>query len=623
MTISLIPPEQREGRRTAVLWVAAVGASLLAAAAALFVAVRWNDISPVGKLSIIVCVTAVFLVAGETLRKTLPATGNVLFHLGALLIPVDVGALNLHLGMSWQELLLVEGIVCSVFFGGLAYIGRSKLLSAAAALGIVATAFGIGATTSVPAPVVLAAAAFAYSCVRPRSRAAQALAFTAGAMPILVLALTTGDLAPPTLLDLGLAAAAEPAYAVVTGLLAAFVLGRAAHLMKDVSLAGLAITALAANGATAWIASSLPSGADVVGPAAAFVVLQAVALAAMRDPFWGRIGRAIVNGAEIVAAIVTAQLVAYIATAPFVETGVFGDTATAPNRVLGGAFFMLGLGWVVSMLRHHLESDDPMLWRLGAIAAGVAAIAGVQAGTASASAIAVTMVIAAAGLIAARHPLTDAAAALALFYAPLTAHDHPLTAVLAAVGGAALLTVAARFAATDGRSLRPTWLTIVAVSKLAMAAAFAGSLIDGRADAAHLRPRLPDRRRRPRRCGPSCGVRRPGRVDRRPASRPREWNGRREAAHRRAAARPARRRRGAAIGQADRVRSDRTAPVRRREHRARLGPRHRGHRLRALRGRHRVGRTVAWSFRTTGAVPSRRPRVPASASACCCPAATP
>ena len=141
---------------------------------------------------------------------------------------------------------------------------------------------------------------------------------------------------------------------------------------------------------------------------------------------------------------------------------------------------MLGLGWVVSMLRHRLESDDPMLWRLGAIAAGIAAIAGVQAGTASTSAIAVTMVIAAAGLIAARHPLTDAAAALALFYAPLTAHDHPLTAVLAAVGGAALLTVAARFAATDGRSLRPTWLTIVAVSKLAMAAAFAGSSIDGR-----------------------------------------------------------------------------------------------------------------------------------------------
>jgi hypothetical protein len=480
VTISLIPPEQREGRRTAVVWVAAVGASLLAAAAALFVAVRWNDIPPVGKLSVIVCVTAVFLVTGETLRKTLPATGNVLFHLGALLIPVDVGALNLRLGLSWQELLLVEGIVCALLFGGLAYIGKSKVLLGASALGVVATAFGIGATTPVPAPVVLAVAALAFSFVRPRSRVAEAWAFAAGLMPILVLALGAGAAMPQALLDLGLGAADEPVFAITTGLLAAFVLGRAAHLRKDIGLAGLAFAALVSNGATAWFSSALPSEADVVGPAAAFVVLQLVALAVVRDAFWGRIGRSIANGAEIFAAIVSAQLVAFVATAPFVEEGFLSAGGSEPNRALGGAFVILALGWVVSMMRHVVQRDDAMLWRLGAIAASVSVIAGVQAGTASAIAIAVVMVIAAAGLVAVRHPLTDASAALALFYAPLVAHDHSLAAVLCGVVGAAVLTAAARLAATSGRTLRPTWLVIVAVSKLAMASAFAGSLIDTR-----------------------------------------------------------------------------------------------------------------------------------------------
>ncbi len=480
MTVSLMPPPEREARRAAVLWVAAVGASMLAAAAALFVAVRWNDLSPTGKLAVMVSVTAVFLVTGETLRKSLPATGNVPFHLGALLIPVDIGALNLRFGLSWQELLLVEGSVCTLLFGGLAYVGRSKLLSAASALGVVATAFGIGATTPVPAPVALAAAAFALACVQPPSRVAHGWAFTAGLMPLLVLTLHACDAAPRELLDLGLGAADEPLFAIATGLLSAFVLGRAAHIRKDIALAGLAIAALAANGATAWVSAALPREADLIGPAAAFVVLQAVAIAVVRDEFWGRFGRWLANGAELIAAIITAQLVMFVATAPFAESGVFGTDVSRPNRALGGAFVMLALGWVVSMVRHYVQSDDAMLWRLGAIAASVCAIAGVQAGTASASAIAVVMVMAAAGLIASRHPLTDAAAALALFYAPLTAHDHPLTAFLCAVGGAALLTVAARLAATDGRSLRPTWLTIVAVSKLAIASAFASQLVDPR-----------------------------------------------------------------------------------------------------------------------------------------------
>src|ERR671914_2658965 len=118
----------RRGQRTAALWVAGVGAGLVIAAAALFVAVRWNDLLPEAKLAIILGLTGAFLLSGFSIRRTLPTTGSVLYHLGAFLLPVDLGAVNLRIGLSWEELLLAEGILGVVAFSALSFLWRSSVL---------------------------------------------------------------------------------------------------------------------------------------------------------------------------------------------------------------------------------------------------------------------------------------------------------------------------------------------------------------------------------------------------------------------------------------------------------------------------------------------------------------
>lgn len=478
-TLTRPPPAISEARRTAVLWVAGLGASLLAAAAALFVAVRWNELPPEGKLAVMVAVTAVFLAAGEALRRTLPTTGNVLFHLGALLVPVDVGAVNLRLGLSWQELLLVEGIVCTVFFGALGAVGRSKLLQAASALGVVATAFGIGATTSVPASVALATAAVALHVARPRSVVASMWAVGAGLMPILVLSLKTIDAAPSALVQLGLQAGDDPAWAIATAVLSAFVLLRAAHLQRDVSLAWFGLGAIVANGTTAWLSSGLPRDLDVVAPAAAFVVLQIGAMAVVRDPFWSRIGRSLASAGELIAALTIVHIGSFVVLAPFAEsTPIWSGGGASPDRALGAAFAFVSLGWIASTLRRRLTGADAALWRATSIAAGLFAIASVQAGTAAAMPIAIAMVVVGAGLLALRHPFTDTAAALSLFYAPLTAWDHPAAAMVCGLSAAVFLTAAAHLAASDGRRARSTLLVATAIVTAGIASGFSALVID-------------------------------------------------------------------------------------------------------------------------------------------------
>ncbi len=70
------------GRRTGATWVAATGAFLLLAAATMFVATRWDQIPDAAKLAALVGVTGACALIGDRLRRTLPATGNALFHLG-------------------------------------------------------------------------------------------------------------------------------------------------------------------------------------------------------------------------------------------------------------------------------------------------------------------------------------------------------------------------------------------------------------------------------------------------------------------------------------------------------------------------------------------------------------
>src|SRR5947209_1176942 len=145
--------------RTGAVWVAGTGAFLLLAATALFVAVRWDDIPGAAKLGIVGALTGAFLLGGRALARTLPATGDVIFHLGALLIPVDVAAVSVRLGLGWRGLLLAEGLAAGSAVAVLAAGTGSIVLTWTAALGAVAAAAGVAAVSPIPAPLLLSLAA--------------------------------------------------------------------------------------------------------------------------------------------------------------------------------------------------------------------------------------------------------------------------------------------------------------------------------------------------------------------------------------------------------------------------------------------------------------------------------
>jgi hypothetical protein len=87
-----------------------MGAFLLVAAAAVFVAVQWDQLGERVKLGILAALTGGFLLAGRRFRTALPATAGVLYHLGAFLIPANVAAVALHLHFDAPQFLLLEGV---------------------------------------------------------------------------------------------------------------------------------------------------------------------------------------------------------------------------------------------------------------------------------------------------------------------------------------------------------------------------------------------------------------------------------------------------------------------------------------------------------------------------------
>src|SRR3954452_4306596 len=149
--------------RTGATWVAGTGAFLLLAAAALFVAVRWDDLPDAAKLGVVGALTGAFLLGGRALARTLPATGDVLFHLGALLIPIDVAAVSVRLRLGWRGLLLAEGLAAGSALVALAAPAASVVLASVAAVAPIALAPGSAAVTPLPVPLVLALAAVAAS----------------------------------------------------------------------------------------------------------------------------------------------------------------------------------------------------------------------------------------------------------------------------------------------------------------------------------------------------------------------------------------------------------------------------------------------------------------------------
>lgn len=154
-------PAGRAGNGSSVgaRWTSGLGAFLLVAAAATFTAVRWEEIPDEAKFGALVGCTIACLVADSRLRDRLPITSTALFHIGILLVPIDVAAVGVWRGWLWPDMLLAQGLAIAAACGGALYARRSVVLLWGTWLGVVLVTGGIGATLNAPAGLLLAVTA--------------------------------------------------------------------------------------------------------------------------------------------------------------------------------------------------------------------------------------------------------------------------------------------------------------------------------------------------------------------------------------------------------------------------------------------------------------------------------
>jgi hypothetical protein len=489
-----LPVISDDSRRTGATWVAGTGAFLLLAAAAVFVAVRWDQLPDAAKLGLLGALTGAFLVGGRALRRTLPATGDVLFHLGALLVPVDVAALHLRTGLGWRSLVLAEGVVAVAALAPLAAVSGSVVLGWAAGAGVAVLAAGVAATTPVPAPLALAAAAVAASLAgRPRIAVMwAAVAGLAPALGLLVVALlreagTAGGTG--VLTELGLAGRTAGLLAMVSGAMATVVIGIHAHRRRDPALGAVAIATAVVSVATTWTAAEIDGRSSVLALPAAFLVVELLLAVAQRDAFWHRLGAAGGAVVEIVAGALTVPLVALVLYAPFVEVG-FGVTSDgpgwSPDLAAGASLATLTVAWLLAGARRQTASGlDLSRLALRSVTSmptsvhlALSAIVAVEVATASTMATAVALLVFAAGFAAVGYRDLPALAAGSLaFWAPVTTWQHPAASVVAGlVGGAVVAEAAVR--RMGGGGLVGAWLLAAAATgtTLVGCAAAAGEL---------------------------------------------------------------------------------------------------------------------------------------------------
>lgn len=458
------------GRRAGATWVASTGAFLLVAAAAVFVAVQWDRLGPTARLGVVAVVTGGCLWGGRALRPVVPATGEVLFHLGAFLIPVDLAAAMLQGDPGWRSLVLAEGALGVVVLGGLGLVTGSVVLRWAGVAAVPVLAAGVAAWSAVPAPVILAAIALVADLAAGRwaGRAPVVWAATAGLAPVLgalvsALAAVVGTgVASPTLTgpgtpsplgagtlgDLGLAGASQALGAPVAGVLAAWVLAVDAHRRGDVAPAFLAMASVGIGLVTSAVAAEVSFGYWVVGSAAAFLVVEVLALALRHDPFWARPLGGAAAAAEVAAGAVTAWTVQF---------AVYGPGGLAPagpdgfDRMVALGFAVASLAWVAGDLRRYRGTPRPVAaavlrgggWEVATAAAAASAVLAVLYATASGPAVAFTFTAAAGLAVAGRRPTAGLLAGLAGPCALVTSFDHPLGGSLAMVAAAAVAAAAA------------------------------------------------------------------------------------------------------------------------------------------------------------------------------------
>jgi hypothetical protein len=364
----------RGARATAATWVAATGALLLLAAAGTFLAVSWDTMGLTARVAVVAAGTGAAILGGHRLHRTLPAVGAVVFHLGALLVPVDVLGLTLQLDATAGTRWLATGAVAVVAWSALALAGRSRALGWCAVAAVPAAATGLGLTLAWSPPLVVALTAaalvLAASSRLPgtdRLPAAAAMAVAAVALPLLVgVFVATGE--GPLRSDLAVAGwSSSWITALLTGVVSVGVLAGEAVRRRATLVAVTVPVAAGLTVLTVLLADGTPRLASMLALPLLAVLLELAALATTRDPFWRRITHPFAVFTEV-AGLLLLPALAWALLDPW----SLGTVTAAGELALASG--VVAVAWLAAALRRVPVGG----WRRGVVVATVA-MAGLHA----------------------------------------------------------------------------------------------------------------------------------------------------------------------------------------------------------------------------------------------------
>lgn len=439
-------------------WMSGLGAFLLVAAAATFVAVRWDEIPDEAKLGALLLLTVTCLGAASRLRARLPVTAAAFLHIGVLLVPIDVAAVGVGVAWDWPEMLLAQGIAVTAACGAAARLRPSLVFRVATWAGVVLLASGAGVAFGLPSGLLLATVAllvvpmFSFSGrghYQNGLSAAVGWATLAGLAVPLAAAERLGLPGAGVLSDLGLASAAPHPSAALTGAVAASTLFLVAHRWQSIPLALLGTASLLTGAATTWVGLEPGPGGTLVAVAVSLLLAEVTAWRWRRDPFWSGPLNLVARGGELLAALLTLWFAAVVATAPW-------QPAAEPLAALGAS--LLALTWLAATGRGRETGSEPAsadprsYWPWTSVPVGLSGsqpfAAAVAAGAAGVLATdgravgAVVVLVAAAASVTVPPGLRPGVAvnrvlgvALAA-WAPVTGHDQPALALGLGFAGA-------------------------------------------------------------------------------------------------------------------------------------------------------------------------------------------
>ena len=485
-------------RSKAATWVAGTGALLLLSAAATFLAVSWNLLGLPARVAIVAGLTGSALLGGHRLRRRLPAVGAVVYHLGALLVPVDVLGLGLQLELSSAAIWTSVGATAVVALPVLAVAGRSRTLAWGGVAGVPVLATGVGLwavgtgpVSALLVPSLVVAAAGLLLALRPRRDAGDArpdldesadLRQIAGLRQI-------ADRAAPTLAVASVFGSLLVSLAVAAGRVSGLPLTPAVagwapdSWLPAVATTVVAVVALAVSAArlrSSLIATSIPltvtAGALLavlppgtsratllLVPAGAFLLVQAAALLAVRQSEWSApLGRG-AAAVEIAALLLVGP--------PSVVAALAGSELIGVVPEYAGMFALVGAAWVLGAGRRWLsirmlDTASAIRPMVPALAALVSLHLAATLATAGAPRVAGGLVLAGAAcvLLALLPRAIDAAAisagaAVLLLLLATAATARGVSAYVVAVAAAAATGLAARWLRADGdQGLAPVLL---------------------------------------------------------------------------------------------------------------------------------------------------------------------